>query len=207
MLEILGRASSLNVRKVLWTCKELSLAFDREDYGTGFRSLETEEFRGLNPNAQIPVIIDGDFVLWESNTICRYLINKAERDDLLPSDPVSRARVEQWVDWQATELNQAWRYAFCALHWKYPAYQDTDQIAASVKAWNRMMAILDAQLAKTGAYVSGSDFTLADIVLGLSTNRWLRTPIERPVYPAVAEWYSRLCERPAFLEYGPNGTI
>ena len=114
-LKILGRTSSINVRKVLWTCAELSRDFEREDWGSGFRPTQDPAFLALNPNALVPVLIenegDGDFVLWESNTICRYLAAKAARDDLLPASPRDRAEVERWMDWQAGELNNAWRYA------------------------------------------------------------------------------------------------
>ena len=65
MLQILGKATSINVRKVLWTCATLDLPFEREDWGSGFRSTETPEFLSLNPNAMVPVIKDGGFVLWE----------------------------------------------------------------------------------------------------------------------------------------------
>ena len=71
MLKVLGKASSINVRKVLWTCDEIGVPFEREDWGSGLRSTQSDEFRRLNPNAMVPVLIDGDFVLWESNTICR----------------------------------------------------------------------------------------------------------------------------------------
>jgi glutathione S-transferase len=73
MLKILGRTSSLNVRKVLWTCDELGLAYEREDWGTGFASTKSPEFLALNPNALVPVLIDEQGTLYESNTICRYL--------------------------------------------------------------------------------------------------------------------------------------
>ena len=91
-LKILGKASSINVRKVLWTCEELGLSYEREDWGSGFASTHSPEFTRLNPNAQVPVIIDDAGVLWESNTICRYLVNLYQRDDLLPVEPAPRAR-------------------------------------------------------------------------------------------------------------------
>ncbi|WP_369012264.1 glutathione S-transferase N-terminal domain-containing protein, partial [Klebsiella pneumoniae] len=56
-----------------------------EDYGSGFKPLDTPEFQRLNPNSLVPVLLDDDFVLWESNSICRYLARKAERWDLLPA--------------------------------------------------------------------------------------------------------------------------
>lgn len=205
MLRVLGKASSINVRKVLWTCAELDLPFEREDWGSGFRPTDDPEFLALNPNAMVPVLVDGENVLWESNTICRYLSTRYGAGRLLPVDAVHRARIEQWMDWQVTELNNAWRYAFMALVRDSPAYRDTIQLAASVTQWNRHMGILERQLERTGAFVAGADFSLADIVLGLSVNRWLMTPIERPVLPAVNAYVARLRERPGYLEFAGNG--
>lgn len=104
MLTILGKRSSINVRKVLWTCEEAGLAYQQEDYGSGFKPLDTPEFQRLNPNSLVPVLLDGDFVLWESNSICRYLARKAERWDLLPAEPQPAAEVEHWMDWQCGEV-------------------------------------------------------------------------------------------------------
>lgn len=205
MLRILGRASSINVRKVLWTCVELDLPLVREDWGAGFRSTASAEFLALNPNAMVPVIVDGDFVLWESNAICTYLAGQYPRNELLPSAPRDRARVEQWMGWQATELNNAWRYVFMARVRNSPSHTDETAIALSEAQWNRCMAILDRQLQDTGAYVAGERFSLADIVLGLSVNRWFLTPMQRPELPAVAAYYERLSERPGFLWHGRNG--
>ncbi|HEY3148844.1 MAG TPA: glutathione S-transferase [Dongiaceae bacterium] len=203
MLKVLGYSASINVRKVLWTCDEIGVAYAREEWG-GSRSMRAAEFLALNPNAQVPVIQDGDFVLWESNTICRYLAAKHDRSDLLPSEPARRARVEQWMDWQATELNPPWRYAFYALVRKNPAYADPEKIKASVEEWNRKMAILERQLETTGAYVAGPAFSLADILLGLSVHRWLMTPMSRPDLPAIASYYQRLRERPLFGRYATD---
>lgn len=205
MLKVLGKSPSINVRKVLWTCVELGLPFEHEEWGLGFRDTQTPEFTALNPNAMVPVIVDGDFVLWESNTICRYLAQRAGRTDLLPADAAGRARVEQWMDWQATELNNSWRYAFMGLVRHSPLHADASAIAASGAEFNRHMAMLDAQLAKTGTYVTGTHFTLADVVLGLSTHRWFSLPAERPALPAVAAYYERLSARPGFLRHGRNG--
>jgi len=204
-LRILGRASSINVRKVLWTCREIGIDYSREDFGTGFAPTNTPEFLALNPNGQVPVIEDEAGVLWESNTICRYLAAKHGRTDLLPADPRQRAGVEQWMDWGATDLNTSWRYAFIGLIWRDPAFQDAELIAASIVKWNATMGILERQLASTGAFVVGDAFTLADVVLGLAVNRWLMTPIERPDCPAIAAYFERLKQREGFVEHGCNG--
>ena len=206
MLEILGRSGSLNVRKVLWTCAEIGLPYTHAEWGSGELSLQDPAFLALNPNALVPVIRDGDFVLWESNTICRYLAAKAGRTDLLPAQPRARAQVEKWMDWQATELNNAWRYAFMGLVRKHPAFADATQIAASAKAWNRQMTLLDDALCASGDYLAGPQLTLADVVVGVATHRWFMTPLaERPALSAVQAYYDRLDARPGFRAHGRNG--
>ncbi|GAB4564861.1 MAG: glutathione S-transferase [Rhizobacter sp.] len=205
MLQILGKSPSINVRKVLWLCAELELPYEHEEWGSGFKATQTPEFLAMNPNAMVPVIRDGDFVLWESNTICRYLATREQRHDLLPSEPQARARVEQWMDWQATELNNAWRYVFMALVRKSPSHTDQAAVEAGIEGWNRHMGILERQLAHTGAYAAGESFTLADIVLGLSTHRWVAAPFAKPELPAVMAYYERLSEREGFRLHGRNG--
>ncbi len=205
MLQVLGRAGSINVRKVLWVCHELEISYKLQQWGADQLPTDTPAFRALNPNALVPVITDGTFVLWESNTICRYLATVHERPDLLPTAARERALVEQWMDWQATELNNSWRYAFMALVRQSPTHTDPAAIAASVRNWNRHMQMLDEQLHKTGSFATGPRFTLADIVLGLATNRWLLTPMERPNLAAVAAYYDRLSERSGYLAHGRNG--
>ncbi len=203
-MKVLGRVSSLNVRKVLWTCVELGLEPEREDWGTGFRAVTEPGFVALNPNAQIPVLIDGDFVLWESNSIIRYLCNQANADGLYPADAKARARVDQWIDWQATELNWSWVYAFQALVRQSPVHTDPASIARSIAQWTRTMTILDNQLGKTGGHVAGPDFTLADIPIALSVMRWFNAPLDHKPLPAVDTYVERLRQRPGFQAYGPG---
>jgi glutathione S-transferase len=204
-MKILGKASSINVRKVLWTCAEIGVPYEREDWGSGFRTTDTDAFRALNPNALVPVLIDDDLVLWESNTICRYLATKHEREDLLPRAARERALVEKWMDWQATELNGSWRYAFLALVRQSPSHTDAAAIEAGVASWNANVEIIESQLRQTGAFMAGPEFSLADIVIGLSINRWLMTPMKRPELPAVLAYFERLAGRPGFAEHVKNG--
>lgn len=189
-LKVLGRISSINVRKVLWTCAELDLHFEH--------AASDAALLAQNPNALVPVIRDGDFVLWESNAICRYLAGKQPRNTLLPPQPQARALVEQWMDWQATELNTAWRYSFYAVVRHSPTHRDPAAIAASVEAWNGCMRLLDRHFARGGQFITGEFFTLADVAVGLSTHRWLHSPIEKPHLDAVHGYYQRLSVRPAF---------
>lgn len=197
MLKILGRASSINVRKVLWTADELGLAYEREEWGLPLRDPNVADFLALNPNGQVPVIRDGDFVLWESHAIMRYLAERHGPSPLLPADMHARAIVEQWLGWQATELNFAWSYAAMALVRKAPGYDDPARIEGSLRAWTAKMRLLDARLGETGAYAAGAAFTLADIALGLSAHRWFGGDFERPDLAHVGAYYDRVRARSA----------
>ena len=206
MLRIMGRASSINVRKVLWACAEMEIPFEREDWGAGFKSTHTADFLALNPNAMVPVIQDDDFILWESNSIIRYLAARSNASNLYPHEARARARVDQWIDWQASDLNKSWSYAFMSLVRHSPEHQDSQALAAACKDWSRHMEILNRQLESTGAYVAGHEFSLADIPVGLSVNRWFETPLAHPDFPAVSDYYERLSHRPGYLLHGRNGT-
>jgi glutathione S-transferase len=205
-IQILGRPNSINVRKVLWLATELGLPYLHQPWGQDGLDLRSPEYLALNPNGLVPVVRDGDFVLWESNTICRYLAAREGRSDLLPTAPRARAEVERWMDWQAGELNTAWRHAFLGLVRQHPAFQDTAASAQSAKAWNRLMQILEAQLQHNGTgYVTGPHFTLADLVLALAAHRWLMTPIDRPALPAILAWVDRLMAHEGYRLHGRNG--
>ena len=205
VIRILGKASSINVRKVLWACDEMGLAYVREDWGSGYRDTRTPGFLDLNPNGLVPVIVVDDFVLWESNTILRYLAASCGDCELLPAAARDRAQVEKWMDWQATEFNNSWRYAFQALARGNPAFANPTEIDTSLREWSWNVGILERQLATT-AYITGNRFTLADVPIGLSVNRWFMTPVPgRSDFPAVSAYYDRLSNRTAFLRHGRNG--
>jgi len=199
MFVLYGKPTSINVRKVLWLCAELDLPFSHDP------APAPDVLSTLNPNRQVPVLRDGDFVLWGSNSICRYLAARQGRDDLLPAAAQARAQVEQWTDWQASDLNSAWRHVFMARVRQHPDFTDDARAEASLEQWNRLMTVLDHQLAASNTYVAGTGFSLADIVLGLSTQRWRSTPGNKPVLRHVDAWFERLRARPGFTEHVDNG--
>ncbi|WP_164280594.1 glutathione S-transferase family protein [Stenotrophomonas indicatrix] len=199
MFVVYGKPTSINVRKVLWLCTELDLPLKHEPAPL------PDLLATLNPNRQVPVLRDGDFVLWESNSICRYLATRQGRVDLLPTTAKDRAKVEQWMDWQASDLNSAWRQVFMARVRHHPDFADDARAEASLAHWNSLMRVLDTQLAASNAYVTGTAFSLADIVLGLSTQRWRSTPGNKPTLTHVDAWFERLRPRPGFAEHVDNG--
>lgn len=203
MLKVLGRVTSINVRKVLWALDELGLAYDREDWGMPLRDPKVPEFLALNPNGQVPVLIEGNFVLWESNAVLIYL---AEREGgLLPDQLELRALALQWLGWQASELNPPWGYAVNALIRRTPGYDNPDQIADSMARWTSKMDILEAALAGANTGYIGAGFSIADIALGLSVHRWMSIPMDKKALPAVADYYERLMSREAGARWmGPE---
>lgn len=206
MLKIYGRANSINVRKVLWMADEVGERYEREDWGRGFRPTDAPEFRKVSAFGVVPVINDDGFILRESNTIVRYLAAKHARDDLYPSAIKSRALVEQWMDWAATDLYLGVRPVFLGLQVKMPGFQDPKVIEAGIADWSKQLRVLDAHLAAHGPYVAGNDFTIGDIPVGLVVNRWFAIDFKKLDLPAVADYYDRLATRAPFRTHGRNGT-
>jgi len=200
MLKVLGRITSINVRKVLWAADEMGLGYAREDWGKPIRDPNVPEFLALNPNGQVPVVIDDGFVLWESGAVLRYLAEKAG-SDLWPTDLRERAFVDQWTTWQATELNPAWSYAARAILRNDPPNPDPARLGDSIASWTRQMSILEGQLAASGGFVVNGRFSLADIAIGLSTHRWMSMPFDKPTLPAVEAHYAAMQERPVAAAY------
>lgn len=201
MLSILGRPTSINVRKVLWTADEIGLPYRHESHWAAASPVATPEFQLLNPNALVPVVLDGDAVLWESNPICRYLASKHGRSDLLPDNPLARVEVEKWMDWQATSLTTACRHAFMSLVRGDPAYQDARKVERSTDRWNSLVLIIEKVLAQGRPYIAGDCFTVADVVIGLSIHRWRVTPIKHAVAPATGDYADRLATRAPALRW------
>ena len=196
MIRIWGRLSSVNVQKVVWAARELALPFERIDAGGKFGIVNTPEYLAKNPNGQIPMIEDDDFVLWESNAIVRYLCAKHALGTLYPEPLAARADADRWMDWQTTTLQPAMGPAFMQLI-RTPAEQRKpaliEQAAQKAEA---LLAILDAQLAGR-EFVCGAQFTMADIALGCAAHRWYGLPLARTARPNVERWYAALMRRPA----------
>lgn len=211
MLTIYGRANSINVRKVLWLCEEIGLPYAREDWGRGYRPTSDPEFQRVSRFGVVPVIDDEGLVLRESNTIVRYLAAKYGRAsgkaDVYPAEPRARATIEAWMDWAATDIYTGLRPVYLGLHVKTPEFVGKSEIIEWGRGvWVRQMRLLDTELATSGApYLCGDTFTIADIPAGLVVNRWYGVDFEKPELPAVARYYERLSDRPAYRRHGRNG--
>jgi glutathione S-transferase len=196
-IKIWGRRDSSNVQKVLWCCAELGIAFDRVDLGGKFGGNKEKPYLDLNPNGLVPTIEDGGFILWESNTIVRYLTEKYGGGKLLPSNVEGRASASRWIDWQLSTVNPA-NDPLCRGLVRTPEEKrDPAAIAAAVEKTSKAWKIVDDQLAKN-TFLAGEAFTIGDIPLGVWAYRWFNLPIVRPMLGHLSAWYERLCQRPPY---------
>ena len=200
MITVYGRATSSNVQAVLWGLAELDLRFERLDYGHVYGGTDTPEFGAMNPNRRVPVIRDGDLVLWESCAILRYLAGRYGRFPFWPEDPVARAPVDMWAEWGKTTFASSFSTIFWQLVWTPVARRDGAALDAALARTDANLAILEAQLGDN-PFVMGRDFTLADIVIGHLLYRYYTLEIPRAARPTLAAYYARLAERPAYREH------
>jgi glutathione S-transferase len=168
---------------------------------------DSAAFRELNPNAKVPVLKDGDLVLWESSAIMWYLADAqtgGRETPLYPRDPARRAEIAKWHLWQAAHLSPAadglMYEAFVRPMTGAPA--DENALAAHTKSFHRFATVLDAALARS-PYLAGNDFTTADIAVA-SALMWAR-PVKMPIdgYANVVAWLARVQARPSWKATEP----
>ncbi len=200
MMKIWGRKNSMNVQKVMWTVGELGLVHERIDAGRGFGKNDTLEYRRMNPNGLIPVLEDGDLVLWESNVIVRYLAARYGEGSLWQTDPAARALSDKWMDWLVTTIMPDVSPLIVGLIRTSPEKRNVQEIEAARLKLTKSMGIFEAQLAGRD-YVAGKTLTLGDIAMGVAVQRWFGLPMERPSLPNTEAYFHRLSKRPAFAEH------
>ena len=201
-LTIWGRANSVNVQKVLWCLHELDLAYDRIDAGMQFGKNNEAAYLAMNPNGRVPTLVDGDFVLWESNSVMRYLcMAYGKGSPIYPSAPKARASVDRWLDWTLSTLQPVDRPVFWALVRTPVAERDMVAIQKDVDAEAVQWAIVDAQLS-TRRFIEGDDFSIADIALGAYARRWFGVEgVNKPRLAHLERWFAQFASRPGFVKY------
>jgi glutathione S-transferase len=194
MLHLWGRLSSINVRKVVLCAQVLGIDLPRSDAGLSFGVVDTPDYRADNPNGLVPLLRDGDFTLWESNAIVRYLCAREGR--LYPGDLQQRFDAERWMDWQQTTLNPAGSPAFKQWIRVASAQRDAGVVAQSVAATEPLFTMLDTHLSRQ-AFMAGSALTMADIPIACEVHRWWGLPQPRPPWPHLERWYAGWLAMPA----------
>jgi glutathione S-transferase len=202
MITIWGRTNSVNVQKILWLCDEIALGYNRIDAGLQFGRNTEPAYLAMNPMGKVPTLVDGDYVLWESNSILRYLVMQyGGTSPLYPADPKARASIDRWLDWSLSTLQPAERPVFWGII-RTPAHErDIAKVAADIAKVAEVWKVLDIRL-KGRSYIEGGSFTIADIVLGAFAKRWFGLPgIVRAPMSNLEHWYARLATRSGFNRY------
>jgi glutathione S-transferase len=200
VIKIWGRNTSSNVQKVMWAIGEIGLAHERIDIGGPFGQNREAAYLAMNPNGLVPTLEEEDgFLLWESNSIVRYLAAKHRAGVLEPADLRTRARASAWMDWQLSVLAPAITPGFIGLIRTPPEKRDYAAIEESKKKTTAAIAILDAELARN-AYVAGDAFSYGDIPAAVMANRYRQLVPERPPLRNFERWYTAIAARPAFKD-------
>ena len=200
MLRLLGRKTSINVQKVMWLTEEMNVKVERVDIGGSFGGDKTPEYLAKNPNGFIPTLEDGDFTLWESQAICRYIAEKYGHAPWAPEDATGRALAGQWMDWYTTRMHPPMTEIFRALIRTEPEDRDMDAVNKAIEQAAGLWTLLDAQLAKAD-YLTGDGPTMADIPAGCAVNRWYVMDVDRPSLPNLEAWHARLADRSAYQDH------
>lgn len=194
MLRVLGRGTSGNVQKVVWLLEEMGLPYAREDYGRQFGNTADAAYLKLNPSGKVPTLVDGDAVVWESNSILRYIANR-HATPLYPSDPAARSQVERWMDWLLASLNGP--YVAIFKESKKAEAERAPSFAADAKELRGHLDLLNGAMADR-QWVAGGAMSLADIALGPIVHRCLDFPIDAAGLDALKAWRGTIAARPAF---------
>jgi glutathione S-transferase len=193
MQRVWGRATSVNVMKLVWLLELLKIPYERIDVGGSFAGIETAAYRAMNPNGKIPTLEQEDgFVLWESNATLRYLAStSAGGEAYWPAEARQRANIDRWMDWQQTTIDAPQRVLLRGLVRTRPQDRDVSANELAADELRRAWSILDEELAKH-PFVAGENFSLADIALGAHVHRWFAYEIEKPALPSLRSWYEHL---------------
>ena len=201
MLKIWGRNTSSNVQKAMFAVGELKLPHQRIDVGGAFGKNRDAPYLAMNPNGLVPTLEEEDgFLLWESNSIVRYLAAKHGTGTLEPSDLRTRALASKWMDWQLSVYGPAITPVFWGLIRTAPDQRDHKAIADGKVKTTAAAKILDEHFART-QYAAGDAFSMGDIPIAIMSYRYRELVPERPAYPNFERWYAAIASRPAFREH------
>lgn len=197
MITVFGRDSSANVQAVMWCIAELGLEHERVDVGGSFGGTDTAEYRAMNPMGLVPVLKDGETVLWESPAIVRYLMRHYGDH---PKDAVAAAKIEQWADWTRShfypELIPGVFYQLYRMTAEQRSQATIDKACAEL---DRLGAIVSD--AMKGPYFTGDQITVADYAFGTLMHRYFVMGFARGDHPVLVQYYRALCERPAYRDH------
>ena len=200
MIEIYGPPGT-SASRCYWALEEMGLPYKRQDFSFQKGDHKSAWFQALNPNGKVPVIKDGELVLYESVAINHYLAEKYA-PSLLGTTLEDKAKVLQWGVWSVCEYQKNLIQLFIQEVFVPKERRDAKLIAACLKKAEPQTALLNEHL-RTRNFMVGSEFSLADLhiasvaKIGMSVkipyeryynlNRFLMETLSRPAAKRLAE--------------------
>lgn len=186
-----GRASSVNVQKVLWALEDCALPYEHKIVGGIFGGNDDPDFAALTPVRRVPVLQDGDITLWESHAILRYLA----RGQISPI-------TDMWMEFGSTTLQPP----FIGLFWQQvrmrKAEQDKALLKKHIKELHEGLGILETGLVDGRTFLAGDDFSMADIAIGSLFHRIMDLhPTILDTFPKVGEWHANIATRAGYRKW------
>ena len=213
MIKVWGRPNSIHTQRVLWACHEATLNYELilasatmgpkghiSGGGRAYGIVETQQYREMNPNGTIPTIDDDGYILWESNTISRYIAQAYAPDALYGNNFKTLGLGSQWMDLANTQLEPALHILVMELARIPHQNRNQKNIENARRQIIPVLQCIDRHLAKN-KYVAGDQFSVGDIAPGCAVYRWGLFNLERPDMPNLKEWQAWLLDRPGFQNY------
>lgn len=196
---------SPNGHKVDAVVDRLGLNVERVHHDFAAGALGRADYLALNPNGMVPLLVDGDLRLWESNAIMQYLCAVAGDDNLYPRAPRGRAEVARWQFWELAHFN----CAFSTLAFECVAKPrlglgptDTAAVARAQSELARFATVLERHLAGR-TFMVGEALTLADYSVATFESYRGRVPFDFAPYPAVNRNFDRVHADPHWARTAP----
>lgn len=199
-LTVWGRRSAFNVQKVLWFLGELGITFTHHNAGGSFGGLSSPDFLAMNPHARVPVLKDGELIVWESHAILRYLAATYGGEGFWSASPAVRARIDGWMDWAQTTLQPDFMRLFWGFYRMPTPQRNNTQIKAAQAQCDQHFRRINEWLGQY-PYLAGPEFTLADVPAGTALYRYFEMGLDVVCHSHVMEWYARLAERSGYREH------
>lgn len=204
-MKLYGFPPSPNTRKIQALAYHLDLPIEFEFVDISKGASRTPEFLKINPNGRTPVLVDGDFALWESNAIMQYLASQ-RKTSLWPDEARARADISRWQFWQVAQ----WEEGCAGFLWenlvkKLLGLGETDMavLKKAETAFHRDAAVLEAHLAKQ-QYLACGTLTLADFAVGSYLHFAVSAKLPWEGYPNIQAWYARIEALPAWQRSKPQ---
>ncbi len=193
-MRLYGHGSSGNVykAKLLMSMLEVDFQHIPTDFFEGTR---TPEFRAMNPNGKVPVLVDRDFTLWESGAILAYL---ATDTPWFPEERRARARVLQWMFFEQYSHEPYIATARAAMHFRPDTPERAAFLARKREAGEHALAVMEGYLAGREWFVA-DDPTIADIALYAYTHVAHEGGFPLDGYPAIRAWCRRIEALPGYV--------